>query len=172
MRVFKYIFKQKLLISIAIVLLLVESLCTFATPYVASIAIDYGIQHHGIIFATPLQIDAYSYRATVLLAEDNEKDLIRQSYDKIITENEYFEGDVDSCYYEINAMGYLNIGRLELATVPLMSYLHDNPQDVKEFERLGKVNQGDITLSEIVDFQNKLNEYKKRIELLFHLPLS
>lgn len=161
MKVFKYIFKQKLLITIAIILLLVESLCTFATPYIASVAIDYGIQHNGIVFATPLQLDAYSYRASVLLVEDSEKDVIRQSYDKIITDKSYFENDVDSCYYALNVRGYTNILRLENANIPLMAYLHDNPQDLAEFERLGKVNQGDITIAEISNFQNKVAEYEK-----------
>lgn len=133
MKVFKYIFKQKLLISIAIVLLLVESLCTFATPYVASIAIDYGIQNNGIVFATPLQIDAYTYRAGVLLADDDIKDLVRLSYDKVIDDKSYFENDVDSCHYELNAIGYANIFRIEVAAVPLMSFLYDNVQDRPEF---------------------------------------
>ena len=98
-----------MLITIAIILLLVESLCTFATPYIASIAIDYGIQHKGIVFATPLLTDAYSYRAAVLLVDDKDKDVVRKSYDKVIIEKSYFENDVDSCYYELNFNGYLNI---------------------------------------------------------------
>ncbi|MDO5427220.1 MAG: hypothetical protein Q4F54_06220 [Coriobacteriia bacterium] len=53
MKVFKYIFKKKLLITITILLLLVESICTFVTPYISSVAIDYGIQQNGIIYATP-----------------------------------------------------------------------------------------------------------------------
>lgn len=133
MKVFKYIFKQKLLISIAIVLLLVESLCTFATPYIASIAIDYGVQNHGIVFASPLTCDAYSYRAGVLIADDDMKEVLRQSYDKVVDDKAYFENDVDSCHYELNAIGFFNIFRIELASVPLMAYMHDNPQSIPEF---------------------------------------
>lgn len=138
-----------------------ESLCTFATPYIASVAIDYGIQHKGIVFATPLELDAYSYRASVLLVEDSEKDVFRKSYDKIITDKSYFENDVDGCYYTINFYGCINIGRLEKASIPLMAYMRDNAQDAAEFQRLGKVNQGDITIAEITNLQNKIDEYEK-----------
>ena len=42
-----------------------------------------------------------------------------------------------------------------------MAYLYDNPQDIKELDHLGKVNQGDITIAEITNFQNKISDYEK-----------
>lgn len=161
LKVFKYIFKQKLIIAVAIALLLVESLCTFVTPYISSIAIDYGIQQGGIVYATPLDLDAYSYRASKLVSSDEDRVLIDKSYSQRYTENQFFEGDTDYCIYEINIYGLSHIAQLENVFIPILSYFHDNPQNITTIDRLGKSNQEDITLAEVNSFRDTIGQYEQ-----------
>lgn len=161
MKVFKYIFKKKLLIAITIFLLLVESLCTFVTPFISSVAIDYGIQQNGIIYATPFDLDAYSYRFAELVVPNEDNFVFQKSYDKKITDKQFFEDDIDNCYYEINYYGLANIGRLEAALTPIMAYMHDYPEALREVDHFGKANQSDITITEIYDLQDKIKQYSQ-----------
>ena len=161
MKVFKYIFKQKLLIAVAIALLLMESLCTFITPYISSVAIDYGIQQGGIVYGTPLDLDAYSYRASRFIVSDEDKILIEKSYDVVHTDRQFFEGDIDNIYYAINIYGLSHISKLEKAFVPVMSFLYDYPEKMSFFDHLGKPFQDDITVADITAFKNEIGDYAK-----------
>lgn len=163
MKVFKYIFKQKLLITFTIMLLLVESLCTFATPFISSFVIDYGVERNGIIYAVPLRLDAYAYRAGArVLSDPAEKALYQNSYNVVYSDTPIYQDDKERMYYEINLHGLLHIVDLENICIPLFAFTADEPNCYHIIDtKLGIPEESSISPSLIKEIQTKLEDYKR-----------
>ena len=164
MRVFKYIFKQKLLITITIILLLVESICMFSTPYVSSIVIDYGIQQHGIMIGVPLDIDPYSYRYIVRVSEDSDKDIIEKSFHKVYRGEEIYPGDKEKFHYEINAFGLLSLRSLEQIFVPVMGHGTQDAEFVHKIDEIGVPDISSVSEAAINNEKQAIAKYKNEHE--------
>lgn len=109
-------------------------------------------------------MDAYSYRFAELVVPDNDNYAFQRSYDKKYTDKQFFENDTDNCYYELNYYGLANIDRLEKALTPIMAYMYDHPEALSEIDYMGKPDQSDITIAEVYDLQDKIEQYSQNHE--------
>lgn len=161
MKVFKYIFKQKLLITLTILLLIVESLCTFITPYISSLVIDYGIHQNGVMIGVPLELDPYSYRATLRMLDGSDKRVMEYSYSPVARDAEDGSNSSDNTVYEITLLGALNADRLGDAVMPVFAFAAQLPNSYEEVTYFGVENEEQISPDKLDQYKAAIFEYSQ-----------
>lgn len=107
------------------------------TPYISSIIIDYGIQQKGAIYAVPLEMNAASYRASLNLVDNKDKNFVEQCFEEIDLDHPAYIGDGETYYYVLSTFGLFNISRLEKIFMPVLAYTYDNQEWLNDIEKLG-----------------------------------
>ena len=144
-------------------MLLLESLCTFATPFISSFVIDYGVESNGIIYAVPLRLDPYAYRSTIRVIDSPEdKSLFQNSYNIIYSDTPIYENDNEQTFYEINFYGLFHIGELERISIPLFGFTASYSGYVETIDnKMGVPDIKDVPPGLINEIKAEIEDYKK-----------
>lgn len=154
MNLLKYIFKNKLLIWITIVLLVFESSCMLVVPFLGSIVIDYGIQQKGLIFTSPEYLYEPPYNNIKSILPDETSDFFSSSYTLSEKKDEYGKN-----YYYLNDFGKNNIYELDHIINPVLSYF--NSLNIDQ-QRVSNLINGEefFTDSDILRMKTEFQLYK------------
>lgn len=155
MKLFKYIFKHKLLSLITIFLLTFQSMTMLVVPFVGSLSIKYGVEYNGVVF-TPLEkIESKYHEIIGQILDSDSVDVYNSSYSK---SNEI--DDSNSYYYVLNDYAYENMDKLEAIVDPLYAYFNKD----KVWQTIGEsIIDGNINLTEN-DIQEIKNDYHNFLE--------
>lgn len=141
--------------------MVVESVCTFVTPYISSLAIDYGIQQNGIVIGAPLDLSPYAYRAISRVLDGPDKKIFENSYSKVNANDiEHLKAD-GGIYYEINPFGVLNGAKLEDVCIPVFAFA-GSVENISDYIALiGDDDESKITSDYIDRIKKNILEYSQ-----------